>query len=246
MQMVRLNMANVDFSRRSTQTELMDTEDVKFALFHECLRQLETVNILSLAYRPTLRWLGQMLLNGAPGSTISILDIGSGGGDMLRRICNWMRRRKLGSDLTGVDLNPLSKQSAEQTTPADMHIHYETSDIFVFDPARKFDFVISSNFTHHLKEPELIRFIQWMEAHATRGWFINDLHRHWLPYYFIKTVFHALPFNRLMRSDGPISITRAFTAVEWRHILDDAGIPAARRSVEWFFPFRYVVACHKA
>ena len=26
-------------------------------------------------------------------------------------------------------------------------------------------------------------FIRWMEAHARRGWFIGDLHRHWLPYY---------------------------------------------------------------
>lgn len=238
-------MANVDFSRRSTQSELMDTEDVGFALFHECLQQLETVNILSLAYRPTLHWLGQMLRAEAPGATVSVLDVGSGGGDMLRRIEKWMRRRKLNADLTGVDLNPLSKQSAEHVTPADMQIRYETSNIFSFDPSRQFDFIISCNFTHHLSEPELIRFIQWMDGHATRGWFINDLHRHWLPYYFIRTVFNALPFNRMMRSDGPISITRAFRAAEWRRILDDAGIPAARRSIQWFFPFRYVVACGK-
>ncbi len=238
-------MANVDFSRRSTQSELMDTEDVGFALFHECLQQLETVNILSLAYRPTLHWLGQMLRAEAPAATVSVLDVGSGGGDMLRRIEKWMRRRKLNADLTGVDLNPLSKQSAEHVTPADMQIRYETSNIFSFDPSRQFDFIISCNFTHHLSEPELIRFIQWMDGHATRGWFINDLHRHWLPYYFIRTVFNALPFNRMMRSDGPISITRAFRAAEWRRILDDAGIPAARRSIQWFFPFRYVVACGK-
>jgi len=29
-----------------------------------------------------------------------------------------------------------------------------------------------------------------MDSHARSGWFINDLHRHPLPYYFIKTVFH--------------------------------------------------------
>ncbi len=235
-------MAQFDFSRRSTQTELMDTENVGFALFHECLQQLETVNILSLAYRPTLRWLGEMLPGQEPGAAVSILDVGSGGGDMLRRIWKWMRRRGFNGDLTGVDLNPWSKQSAEQVTPADMCIRYETSDIFSLDPSRQFDFIISCNFTHHLGEAELIRFIQWMESHAARGWLINDLHRHWLPYYFIKTVFNALPFNRMMRSDGPISITRAFRAAEWRNILDAAGVPPARRSVRWFFPFRYVVA----
>jgi 2-polyprenyl-3-methyl-5-hydroxy-6-metoxy-1,4-benzoquinol methylase len=236
----------LDLSRRSYQSELMDTELVDFALFHQCLQQLEIVNILSLAYRPTLRWLRQILHDAPPGEKISILDVGSGGGDMLRRIGKYLRRRDLNPELTGVDLNPWSQRSAEETTPAAMNIHYETSDIFAFDPSRHADFIISCNFTHHLTDEELVRFIQWMEAHATRGWFINDLHRHWLPYYFIKTVFNALPFNRMMRSDGPISITRAFRAADWRRILDAAGIPAARRSIRWFFPFRYVVACRKA
>jgi 2-polyprenyl-3-methyl-5-hydroxy-6-metoxy-1,4-benzoquinol methylase len=239
-------MTQVDFSRRSMQSEMMDTEDVGYALFHQCLRQLEIVNILSLAYRPTLRWLRQMLRDARPGEAVSILDVGSGGGDMLRHIEKTLQRKNLHSELTGVDLNPWSRQSAEETTPAAMGIQYETSNIFSFDESRRADFIISCNFTHHLTDAELVRFIQWMESHAIRGWFINDLHRHWLPYYFIKTVFGVLPFNQMMRSDGPISITRAFRASDWRRILDDAGIPAARRSVQWFFPFRYVVACRKA
>jgi SAM-dependent methyltransferase len=239
-------MTTVDFSRRSMQSELMDTEVSDYALFHQCLQQLEIVNILSLAYRPTLRWLREVLRDARPGDTVSLFDVGSGGGDMLRRIFKQLQRRGLKPDLVGVDLNPFSKQSAEATTPAAMPIRYEASNIFSFDQARRADFIISCNFTHHLTDDELIRFIQWMEAHATRGWLINDLHRHWLPYYFIKTVFNALPFNRMMRSDGPISITRAFRAADWRRILDAAGIPQARRSIRWFFPFRYVVACRKA
>jgi len=85
-----------------------------------------------------------------------------------------------------------------------------------------------------------------MDSHAVRGWFINDLHRHPLPYYFVKTVFHLLPLSRMMRSDGPISISRAFVAADWRRLLAEAGIPRARTSVKWYFPFRYVVACRKA
>ena len=65
-----------------------------------------------------------------------------------------------------------------------------------------------------------------MDSHATRGWFINDLHRHPLPYYFIKTVFNMLPLSRMMRSDGPISISRAFIADDWRRLLMEAGIAA--------------------
>lgn len=235
-------MSDVNLQYRSTQSELMDTEPVSFEDFHRCLRELEVINICSLAYRPTMRWLRQMLRSAKPGETISILDVGSGGGDMLRRIWRWLRRRHLQADLTGVDLNPWSKRSAEQSTPAKMQIAYETSDIFSFDQSRQADFIICSNFTHHLPDPELIRFIRWMQAHAKRGWFINDLHRHPLPYHFIRLVFGALPLNHMTSHDGPISISRAFSAADWRRLLSEAGI-GERAKVEWFFPFRYVVSC---
>jgi 2-polyprenyl-3-methyl-5-hydroxy-6-metoxy-1,4-benzoquinol methylase len=228
------------------QAELMDSEAVEFAEFDECLRQLTIVNIFTLAYRPTLRWLGRMLKSVSTHETISVLDVGSGGGDMLRRIWSFARRRDLNADLTGVDLNPWSKQSAEQATPLSMNIRFATSNIFSFDQARRFDFIISCNFTHHLTDTELVKFIQWMDSHASRGWFINDLHRHPLPYYFVKTVFRMLPLSRMMRSDGPISISRAFVAADWRRLLAEAGIPPSRMSIRWLFPFRYVVACQKS
>ncbi len=238
-------MATVNFDRRSTQNELMDSESIDFAEFDECLRQLTIVNIFTLAYRPTLHWLRRMLEKASPRGTTSILDVGSGGGDMLRRIWKLMTRHDLNADLTGVDLNPWSKQSAEQVTPAELKIRFETSNIFSFDETRHFDFIISCNFTHHLTDEELVRFIQWMDKHAKRGWFINDLHRHRLPYYFVKAAFRILPLSRMMRSDGPISISRAFVATDWRRLLVEAGIPAQRTSIKWYFPFRYVVACQK-
>ena len=99
-------MAKVDLRCRSNQSELMDTEPVAFADFHECLRELEIINICTLAYRPTLRWLRHMLTGKGPGETVSVLDVGSGGGDMLRRVWKLLRRRNLKADLAGVDLNP--------------------------------------------------------------------------------------------------------------------------------------------
>jgi len=237
-------MAKVDLRHRSMQSELMDTEPVAFAEFHECLRELEVINICTLAYRPTLQWFRRTLADARPGEMASVLDVGSGGGDMLRRIWRLLRRRGLTADLAGVDLNPWSKQSAEQSTPAEMHIAYETSDIFSFDRSRRADFIICSNFTHHLSDSELVRFVHWMEDHAIRGWFINDLHRHPLPYYFIKALFGILPLNRLTANDGPISVSRAFTAADWRRILVESGV-GDRAKVKWFFPFRYAVACRK-
>jgi hypothetical protein len=60
-------MAKVDLRCRSNQSELMDTEPVAFTDFHKCLQELEIVNICTLAYRPTMRWLGHMLKGTNPG-----------------------------------------------------------------------------------------------------------------------------------------------------------------------------------
>src|SRR6202166_5274048 len=79
-------MTTVNFAQRSMQPELMDSESVDFVEFHQCLRQLTIVNVLTLAYRPSLRWLGRTVHYTMPRDTVSVLDVGSGGGDMLRQI----------------------------------------------------------------------------------------------------------------------------------------------------------------
>jgi len=40
------------------------------------------------------------------------------------------------------------------------------------DPLRT-DFIVSSSFTHHLGDADLVRFIRWMDRYAAHGWFIK-------------------------------------------------------------------------
>ena len=231
-----------DFSQRSTETEIMDSMITSFSEFDVCLRHIEIVNRFTLGYRPVLLWLKKVLPAVSCGSPLSIIDIGCGRGEMLRQIWRWAKERKINVDLTGIDINPWSTASAEKSTPEDMGIRYKTSDIFEVNATEKADFIISTHFTHHLENDELIRFLQWMDNHALQGWFINDLHRHKAPYLFIKYILSIVPINKMSRNDGPLSVARAFTADEWRQILQRAGIPPEQCSIKWFFPFRHGVA----
>jgi hypothetical protein len=65
-----------DFSRRRMATELMDTEPTSFEEFDGYLRDLERINVLTLAYRPTLLWLKRAMANFPGGRPISVLDVG--------------------------------------------------------------------------------------------------------------------------------------------------------------------------
>lgn len=240
-----------NFSQRSNESELMDQDGISFAEFHHCLQSLEIINHLTLAYRPTLRWLRPWIKSGEP---ICILDAGSGGGDMLRQIAKCVPKRRSEQlptkniptqtvSLVGVDLNPWSKKSAELCAHSSF-IQHETADIFSFQPERPIDIIICSLFTHHLTDDQLVKFLCWIDSRANRGWFINDLHRHPLPYYFIKAATALFSRNRLIRNDAAVSVARSFTAADWRRLLDKAGL-SGRARIQWFFPFRLCVSCDK-
>lgn len=220
----------------------MDEDGISYAEFHHCLGELEVINGLTLAYRPTLSWLRGVMRAGGD-APLCVLDAGSGGGDMLRRVEKLGRRLGRTVRLIGVDLNPWSKRAAEQIAPQG-GIRYETADIFAFEPETQVDVILCSLFTHHLTNEQIVQYLHWVDGRANRGWFINDLHRHPLPYYFIRLMTRLFSRNRLIRNDAAVSVSRAFTVSEWRELVRQAGLEGRAR-VRWMFPFRICVSCRK-
>jgi SAM-dependent methyltransferase len=236
-------VAPIDFSRRNDLTELMDSDKTDFATFRDCLVDLSKVNHLTFAYRPTMEFFESLARTDRlpQDRTISIVDVGSGYGDMLRKIDNWAQRRGLTTDLTGVDLNPWSARAASEATTDGRPIRFVTANIFNYQPPRPVDIVISSLLTHHLDNAALVRFIAWMEANAAIGWFVNDLHRKAVPYHLFGFASRALRFHEFVQHDGPISIARAFAVSDWRHLLDAAGVPPTAAVIRRVFPYRLCV-----
>src|SRR4051794_31171593 len=224
---------------RVIRPELMDTDVRDYAEFEECLRQLEGLNRATFAYQPTLHWLGRMLESVGKERVVSILDVGCGHGDMLRRIQRWGEARGRRFRMTGIDLSPLARRAAEKATAAGLPIEFETGDVFAVAEDRRFDVVLSAIFAHHLDDDGVVRFLRWMERRAVLGWFINDLHRHAVPYLFLKTLFGIGRFNRLVEHDGPVSVGRAFKREDWERLIAAAGLPPDAVEIRWRIPFRW-------
>jgi SAM-dependent methyltransferase len=236
----------LDFSRRNALTELMDSDETDFETFRACLIDLAKVNQLTLAYRPTLEFLDRLRRSGGlpRERAITIVDVGSGSGDMLRKIDQWAARYGYYEvDLVGVDLNPWSARTAEEFTAQGRPIRFVTANIFAWS-AEPADIVVSSLFTHHLKDAAVVGFLAWMEANARLGWFVNDLRRHPISYHLFRLLARALRFHAFVQHDGPVSIARAFDAADWRGFLAQAEVPGAK--IRRRFPYRLCVARFKS
>jgi SAM-dependent methyltransferase len=228
----------IGFSRRSDETELMDTESVSLKDYRACLEDLARVNALTLTHRPILAWLDHATQDMDPADRIAVLDVGYGYGDLLRRIYHWSRLRKRNVKLAGVDLNPHSEVIARAVTPQEMPIDFRTGSVFGFTSDQPIDFVVSSQTAHHMTHDELVRFIQWMERVAVRGWFIADLHRHSVPFHAFRLLSRLAGWHRFVRHDGPVSIARSFRRADWEHILRAAGLDPSAVEIRWHLPFR--------
>jgi len=241
-------MAQLESSCRSAEPELMDTEVTGLDEFRACLVDLERVNFWTLTYRPMMAFLNRLAHQGLlpKERPLVVVDVGSGYGGMLRKIDHWASKRGVAVDLTGVDLNPWSAAAASEATPPGRPIRWVTADLFDYRPPGGIDLVVSSQFTHHLDDASLVRFLRWMEDTARLGWFISDLHRHWLPYRFFSIWSRLAGWHRFVQHDGPVSIARAFTAAEWRRLLDQAAIAPGAARIEWWMPFRLCVARMRA
>lgn len=242
-----------DFRRRAELTELMD-EPCSRAQLRACLVDLSRTNRWTLAYRPVLRWLDQ-LVDSAPSDLMEslraqaeplrILDVACGFGDGLRRIEQWAKARHIAVELTGLDLNPDTKAIAAESSPPASRIHWVQADVFQYIPPQPVHIIVSSLFTHHLAEEQIVRFLRWMEEHAMFGWFVSDLSRAPIPYHFFRIFAKLARLHPFVQHDGPISIARSFVPADWERMCAAAGFSDRDITIQSFKPARLCVGRRK-
>jgi 2-polyprenyl-3-methyl-5-hydroxy-6-metoxy-1,4-benzoquinol methylase len=218
--------------------ELMDG-DCSYEDFRDCLRSLEQINRWLLGYRPTLAWLNR--LSHSLREPVHIVDVGSGGGDLLRQIAGWARSRGISVELTGIDLNPYAARAAALSTPKEFNITWVTANALVHRPLKPVDIVVSSLMAHHLEDEEIIALLRWMEATAQAGWFINDLERSERSCRMFSLADRIMRWHPFVRHDGPVSFRRAFREEDWVRLLTAAAVSREAVTVEHWRPGRLCV-----
>jgi len=226
-----------DFSSRTLLPEKMDGPGVPEKEIRQALHELEVINRLLGGYRVIFDALRQLEWTDKP---VTIMDLGCGGGDMLRAIAGWAYRKKRKVHLIGVDRNKMMTDYASERSRLFPNIRFKTMD--VFDPEllkEKADITMNSLFCHHFDNDQLVDLIRRMKELSSRAVIINDIDRHWFAYHSIKWITALFSKTYLVKYDGPLSVARSLNRKEWETILQRAG--ATSYKLRWMWAWRWQI-----
>jgi len=228
------------FRQRSYELEHIDKGDYTPEEYEGGLVELRLVNRI-LGDASALRRTLLKEIERAGLRSFSILDVGAGSGELLRVAARWAKRGGREARLVGLELNARSAQAILEESAGFPSIRSVRGDALElpFDDGR-FDYVISSLFTHHLTDDCVVRALRELSRVARRRIVIIDLHRHPLAYFLYITLGRLLLHNRLVREDGALSILRSFRPAELQRLALMAGL--RNIAVERRFPFRLVLS----
>lgn len=229
----------IDLGVRSEKLELLDDPSVSFADIRQNMQELNTINTYLGGHKITIDGIKKIIAKNPEKKSLTICEIGCGGGDNLNAIEKWSNQNSIEARFIGIDINLSCIEFARHQYPALkanwIHSDYKLVSLEFNQP----DIIFSSLFCHHFKDDAIIDMLQWMKKNASLGFFINDLHRHLLAFYSIKIITLAFSKSYLVKNDAPLSVARGFKMEEWKYLLRKAEI--TNGSVEWKWAFRHLI-----
>lgn len=234
----------MNFSHRSTQSELLDDPSMPFGDIKRNMQELDFINTWLGGHNITITGI-RKIIEGSRRSHDNtpwkICEIGCGGGDNLYAISKWSEKNNIPVNLSGIDINENCIEFAR--SKAKFPVTYIHSDYRNVSFNEKPDIIFSSLFCHHFTNEELVFMLKWINTNATTGFVVNDLHRNSIAYYSIKLLTSAFSKSYMVKNDAPISVLRGFSKSELKNLMDCAGI--GNFVIDWKWAFRWLLTCGK-
>ena len=228
----------MDLSRRSSQKELLDRDDIPFEDIKRNMNELDFINTYLGGHAITIQGAKTLMNKPSIPKTILVCEIGCGGGNNLLALAKWFKKQNITVSFIGIDINTDCIAVAKNAC-ADLEAEFITSDYKTVTFRRTPDIIFSSLFCHHFSNPELVEMLRWMRNNSSIGFFINDLQRHSAAFLSIKILTTIFSKSYLVKNDAPLSVARGFKRIEIEELLTLAGIESY--SIEWKWAFRWLV-----
>ncbi len=219
--------------------ELLDHPDADPAVVRDSLRHISTANRWFGGWWAVRRGLSHLLADVPRGTRLTLLDIGTGAGDLPLRAVAWAARRAITLIPFGVERHPAAARLARQQGVPTLLGCVSALPV----RAGGVDIVIASQLVHHLAPPAIVDCCRAANAISRHGVIIADLRRSPVALAGFWLGSRLLGFDAATKADGLTSVRRGFTATELAGLLRQAGMPAR---VEQRLGFRLVAAWRTA
>lgn len=232
------------FQKRSEETEIMDDLEMEGEELARTLAEIKYINDWLGGNKVVLNALKQIFKNIDPEKTIKILDLGCGGGEILREIAAYCRKKNIKVELVGIDANAFTINYAIEQCAYYKEVSFLKLDIFSDDFKNlTYDIAVCSLFLHHFENDKIVQILRTINKSAKIGLIINDLQRSKIAFFLFNLVTAILFAGKMAKNDGKISIKRSFLKTDLIAYLKASDFNNFK--IKWKWAFRYqVIALH--
>jgi SAM-dependent methyltransferase len=214
-----------EWARR--RRELFDDPAADGATVLASLRDIARANRLFGGAAAALARLDEFFRAVPRGTTLSLLDVGTGEGDIPRAARRRAARRGVGLRLLGLERHPAAARRAARGGQL-AAVRADARALPFGD--RSVDLVLCSQLLHHFRGAALIAVVAELARVARLGVVVADLRPSPLAAAGIWLASFPLAFHPVSRRDGVLSVLRGFTATALRHACAAAGVEAEVRT----------------
>ena len=208
--------------RHAPGVELLDDPGAEPEAVRTSLTNIARSNRLFGGTAAVLWGLDRLLGDRPAAPALSLLDLGTGAGDIPAAARAWGRERGIAVGTLGLErLRPAATLARGDALP----VVLGCAGALPFRP-RSVDVVTISQVLHHCDAPSAVALLRAATAIARRGVVVADLLRSTTAALLFGVASRALGFDRHTRVDGATSVARGYAPEELRALCVDAGVAA--------------------
>lgn len=223
--------------QRRLSPELMDAPDAPRKTLADALAYLRWVNRRLGGVRALVANLERWSVSWPKGREITLLDVGTGSGDIPLEAVRWARSRGFSLRATGIDNHATTVELARdycKDEPGVEILQANALDLRTRFATRQFDYVHAGLFLHHLRDLSVLQVLAGMERVARVGVVWSDLHRS--RFHRVMVNAFLIGANEMVRHDARVSVEAGFTR---REVLSyaqrtDLSFARYRRAPLWY------------
>jgi ubiquinone/menaquinone biosynthesis C-methylase UbiE len=212
-------------ARAAGVLEIIDGPPVPFKEMACCMTDISRVNALFGGRMVTMVHVKRLLGALPPDRLITVLDVGTGAGDIPRELVRWARSQGRRIRIFALDRDAATLQIAATLVRDYPEISFLRGDALELPiRAGAVDLTISAMTLHHLEPDAGVRYLAEMDRAAQVGFVVNDLVRSRVAHCVVWLITRFITRSAISRHDGPLSVKRSYTPAEVSGLCEQAGL----------------------